>query len=169
MVTLEIYKADKGDKLEQARQLWKEYGDFLKERLGEFSCRQEFVEYFCAYEHEINNDLPGEYGSEMGCLLVAEHEGEPAGAVGLRNLGDGVCEMKRLFISPKYRGLGIGRALAQVIVDHGRNMDYTSIRLNTNRRMPEAEKLYRSLGFKDFEPYEHFSIDGMVYLELKLK
>ncbi len=165
----EVYQIDSGDDLEQARQLWKEYGDFLKERLGEFSRRPEFVEYFRAYEHEIDHELLGDYGPEGGCLLVANCEGELVGALGLRNMGDGICEMKRLFVRPKLRGMGIGKALAKVVVEHDRNMGYTSMRLNTNRRMPEAEKLYRWLGFKDIEPYEHFTIDGMVFLELNLK
>ena len=58
--------------------------------------------------------------------------------------------------------------LVEAVIEQGRNISYTSMRLNTNRRMPEAQKLYRSLGFEDIEPYEHFEVDGMVFMELKL-
>ena len=168
MTMIEIYQVDNADKLEQARILWREYAEFLRSCFRERAELPDFKEYFQNYEKEIANHLPGRFGPPTGCLLLAKYKGNPAGCVGLMDLGNDICEMRRLFVRPEFRRVGIGRALAEAIVKQGRNMGYSSMRLNTNRRMPEAEKLYRSLGFTDIEPYEHFEVDDMVYLELKL-
>jgi putative acetyltransferase len=165
---LEIIRAESGEALEQARILWREFAEFLKGCFHERAELFDFREYLQNYEKEIANHLPGRFGPPAGCLLLVKYKGSPAGCVGLMELDDGVCEMRRLFVRAEYRGLGIGKALAEAVIERGRNIGYTSMRLNTNRRMPEAEKLYRSLGFKDIEPYEHFEVDGMVYLELRL-
>jgi len=164
----EILKAESGDNLEQARILCREYAEFLKSCFHERVELPSFKEYFKNYEQEIDNYLPGRFCHPKGCLLLAKNKGKPAGCVGLMDLGNSICEMRRLFVRPKYRGLGIGRALAKAIVEQGRNMGYALIRLNTNRRMPVADKLYRSLGFKEIAPYEHFEVDGMIFMELKL-
>ena len=81
------------------------------------------------------------------------------------DLGNGICEMRRLFIKPEFRRLGIGKALIETAIECARRIDYKIIRLNTNKRMAPAEKLYRSYGFRDIEPYEQFDVDGMVFLE----
>lgn len=159
---------ESGENLEQVRILWREYGEFLKSCFHERSHLPAFEEYFRNYEQEIANFLPGSYGTDKGCLLLAVKDGKPAGCVGLRDVGGGICELKRLFVRPKYRGLGIGKALANAVIEHGRNLGYTSIRLDSNRRMAGAEKLYRSLGFKEISPYEHFDVDGMIFMEMKL-
>jgi ribosomal protein S18 acetylase RimI-like enzyme len=80
-----------------------------------------------------------------------------------------MCEIKRLFVRPQHRGLGIAKALAKAVIEQGKLKGFASIRLNTNHRMPTAIGLYRTLGFKDIAPYEHFEVDGMVYLELSLR
>jgi len=165
---IKIYQVNNGEILEQVRILWREFAEFLKSRFQERAELPDFKEYFQNYEQEIANHLPGRFGPPTGCLLLAKYQGNPAGCVGLMDLGDGVCEMRRLFVRPKFRRLGIGEALANAVIEQGRSIGYTSMRLNTNRRMSEAEKLYRSLGFKDIEPYEHFEVEGMIYMELKL-
>ena len=165
---IEIYQVDNVDKLEQARTLWKGFGDFLKNCLGEYSYRPAFIEYFRAYKQEINHHLPGEYEPPEGCLMLAMYQGESVGSVGLRKLDESICEMRRLFVRPEFRGLGIGRTLAEAIIEHGHILRYTAMRLNTNQRMTGAIEMYRSLGFIDIEPYEHFDIDGMCFLELKV-
>lgn len=165
---IEIYQVDNVDNLEQARILWREYAEFLKNRLQERAELPSFKEYFKNYEQEIANHLPGRFGPPGGCLLLAKNKGKPAGCVVLLDLGNNICEMRRLFVRPEFRRLGVGRALAKAIVEQGRNMGYALMRLNTNRRMPEADKLYRSLGFGEIEPYEYFEVDGMIFMELKL-
>jgi putative acetyltransferase len=165
---LKILNADSGEALEQTRILLQEFAEFLKICFREYTKLPDFKEYFQNYENEVENHLPGRFGPPAGCLLLAEYNGNPAGCVGLTDLGDGVCEMRRLFVRAEYRGLGIGKALANAAIERGRNIGYTSIRLSTNRRMPEAEKMYRSMEFKEIESYEHFEVDGMTYFELKL-
>ncbi len=164
---LEICKVENSEQLEQVRILWREFADLLKSRLHEYLEGPSFKEYMKNYEHEIAHLLPGRFGPPKGCLLLAKHKSETAGCVGLMDLGDGICEMRRLYIKPKYRRLGIGKTLAKAIIEQGRKMGYVSMRLNTNKKMLGAEQLYRSLGFTDIEPYEYFEIDCMVFLELK--
>jgi putative acetyltransferase len=165
---LEILKVENGRNLEQVRILWFEFAELLKSCLHEYLERPSFKEYMENYEAEVANRLPGRFSPPAGCLLLAQNHGEPAGCVGLMDLGDGICEMRRLFVKPKFRKSGIGRALAQAVIEQGRVKNYTAMRLNTNKRMTGAVELYRSLGFSDIEPYEHFDIDCMYFLELKL-
>jgi len=165
----QIIEVQTDDELEHVRTLWREYGDFLKICFAERAHLSEFKEYHRNYEQEIASSLPGSYGSDSGCLLLAEYSGEPAGCVGLRDLGDCVCEMKRLFVKPQYRGLGIGKTLAKALLEQSKLKGYKSMRLDTNQRMPAAIGLYRTLGFRDIAPYEYFDVDGMVYLELPLR
>jgi len=166
---LEIVKVENGRNLEQVRILWFEFAELLKSRLHGYLERPSFKEYMENYKHEVAHHLPGRFGPPAGCLLLAEHEGKPVGCVGLMDLGDGICEMRRLFVKPKFRRLGIGKALAEAIIERGRTKKYAAMRLNTNKKMTGAVELYRSLGFEDIEPYEHFDIDCMFFLELKLR
>ena len=114
-------------------------------------------------------ELPGEYSSPRGRILVAEKEGETIGCVALRDLGEGVCEMKRLYVRPAFRGGGIGRSLAEEIVRIAKQEGYEKMRLDTLASMKTAIALYRSMGFRDIEPYRFNPICGAVYLELNLR
>jgi putative acetyltransferase len=165
---LKIITANSGENIEQVRMLWREYGIFLK---GCFPERKELpavIRYFENYEQEISNNLPGRFGLPMGCLLLARYQTKPAGCVGLMDLGDSICELRRLFVKPEYRRLGVGKALIEAAIEHAKRIGYNRLWLNTNKRMATAEKLYRSYGFRDIEPYEQFDVDGMVFLELTL-
>jgi ribosomal protein S18 acetylase RimI-like enzyme len=128
-------------------------------------------EYFGeAFERELAG-LPGKYGPPDGALLLAYYDGAPAGCVALRNLGDGSCEMKRLFVGEKFHGLGIGRRLALAIVEEGRRLGYTKMLLDTSWRQKEAQRLYESIGFKECEPYYAMTEEvrnWLVFKELKL-
>lgn len=165
---LKILKVENGRNLEQVRVLWFEFAELLKSCLHEYVERPSFKEYMENYEAEVANHLPGRFSPPTGCLLLAEYKNQAAGCVGLMDLGDCICEMRRLFVKPKFRRLGIGRALAEAVIEQGRAKNYTAMRLNTNKKMTGAVELYRSLGFRDIEPYEHFDIDYMYFLELKL-
>lgn len=114
--------------------------------------------------------FPGEYGPPCGVFLLAEQDGRAAGCVGLRRIADGVCEMKRLFVRPAFRGLGIGRALAEAIIDAARSMGYHTMRLDTiEDRMPEAVNLYRSFGFKNIPAYNEHPVQCTAWMELDLR
>ena len=111
--------------------------------------------------------FPGGYAPPGGALLLAERDGEVVGAVGLRDRGDGTCEMKRLYLKPEARRGGLGRRLVLAIVEEGRRLGYRAMRLDTMPSMAEALALYRSLGFREIPPYyEGNPVPGAIYLEL---
>ncbi len=114
--------------------------------------------------------LPGEYATPRGRLLLAFTDTLIAGSVALRDLDNGVCEVRRLFVRPQARGLGLGRALMTTVMAEARIAGYPAIRLETLETMCEAQALYRSLGFVEIAPYrpptsEH---DRTVSMELTL-
>ena len=115
------------------------------------------------WEHELA-ELPGKYSPPKGSLLIAYHDNKPAGCVALRNLGDGVCEMKRMFIPTHLRGLGIGRVLADQIMADARKAGYRRMRLDTSKRQTEAMRLYERSGFKKIAPYYPLSDDLKAWL-----
>ncbi len=112
--------------------------------------------------------LPGDYASPCGVLLLAWNGQSPAGCVALRPLSHGVCEMKRLFVRPAFRGTGLGRGLAESVVGAARDRGYLSMRLDTIASMKEAVSLYESLGFVRTEPYCHNPLPGAMFMELVL-
>ncbi len=105
-----------------------------------------------AFEAELR-DLPGAYAPPRGSLLVAFADDTPAGCVALRDLGEGCCEMKRMFVQTARRGMGIGRRLADAVVADGRAAGYRRMRLDTGPRQTAAIALYESLGFRRISPY----------------
>ena len=114
-------------------------------------------------------DFPASYLPPGGALLLATHAERLAGSIAMRALDDRVCEMKRLYLRPEFRGLGIGRKLAVAIMDTARGMDYQRMRLDTLPGMDDAQRLYHALGFKQIEPYYENPIPGTRYLELDLR
>ena len=125
---------------------------------------------FQNYEKELA-ELPGQYAPSSGRLLLAlDDAGRAAGCAALRDLGNGVCEMKRLFVRPEYRGQRLGWQLAEMILNDARSIGYERIRLDTlPGKMDRAIAMYRVLGFKDIEPYYHNPVASATFMELKLK
>lgn len=123
----------------------------------------------CFQNFDLELDtLPGAYAPPDGTIVVAYADGEPAGCAALRKIGDGVCEMKRLYVRPEHRGEGIGRSLAEEIVARARGIGYATMRLDTLESMTEANALYRSIGFKKCAPYCYNPCEHPVYMELPL-
>ena len=115
--------------------------------------------------------LPGKFSRPTGRLLIAHDQDRAAGCVALRDLGAGTCEMKRMFVYPDFHGKGIGRALAEAIIGHAKEIGYTRMRLDTGARQIEAQTLYRSLGFRIVAPYYELPDDlraWLVFMELDL-
>jgi len=142
--------------LPEVRALFREYADSLGVDLS-----------FQDFDRELAS-LPGEYVPPRGTLLLVEHEGAVAGCVALRPLGPEVCEMKRLFVRPAFRGARLGRTLAEGILAEARRIGYARMRLDTLPSMGEAIGLYERLGFTDIPPYRHNPIPGTRFLERAL-
>jgi putative acetyltransferase len=123
-----------------------------------------------SYEHvpEECARLPGEYAPPRGALLLALAEGAPAGCIALRPLDVDVCEMKRVYLRPAWRGRGIGRALAVSIVESARRIGYRRMRLDTIPAMKPAIALYRSMGFRVIAPYRAIPTACAFFMELDL-
>jgi putative acetyltransferase len=138
--------------------------------------RSLFIEYaewldvdlcFQGFDEEMES-FPGRYAPPEGILLLARVDGSAAGAVGLRPIGDGVCEMKRMYVRPPWRSLKIGRKLAERVIDEARRIGYRVMQLDTLERLTAAEALYRSLGFRRIDAYYENPLDGVRYYELDL-
>lgn len=117
-------------------------------------------------------DLPGEYGAPRGALLMAKVDGVMAGCCALRPLDSSdyanAAEMKRLYVRSDYRGLGLGRQLAEAILDTARIAGYDSVLLDTLDGMEVARAMYEDLGFKEIPPYYHNPLSGAHYLKVDL-
>jgi ribosomal protein S18 acetylase RimI-like enzyme len=114
------------------------------------------------------DSLPGPYAPPRGRLLVVRYDGESAGCVALRALGDDAGEVKRLYVRERFRGVGLARALVQEVIDVARAAGYTTLRLDTHRSMIPAQALYRSFGFTEIAPYWDHPVPDVVFFELSL-
>jgi putative acetyltransferase len=126
---------------------------------------------FQNFEGELD-DLPGEYAEPRGALLIATVDGTPAGCCALRPLDTvdyaNACEMKRLFVRPEFRRLGLGRQLAEEVMELARMAGYDCLLLDTLNDMETARALYQELGFEEIPPYYFNPIEGAHYLKVQL-
>ena len=154
---MRLFAASTQEDIDHARTLFEEYAASL----GFSLCFQNF-------DQELKN-LPGDYAPPHGRLLLATDEDQLAGCIALRQLAPGICEMKRLFVRPAYRGSGLGRLLAQSIIDEASKLGYTHMRLDTiPGKMDKAIALYRALGFVEIGPYCDNPVAGAKFMELEL-
>ncbi len=158
---IELRRPTTPDDLADAVRVFREYAASLDVDL----CFQNF-------EAELAS-LPGEYAAPGGQLIVAYVDGKLAGCGALRPLTDAdyanACEMKRLFVRPGCRGLGLGRILAKALFDEARRAGYSAMLLDTLDDMEAARELYQSLGFVEIPPYYFNPIPGAHYLKAELK
>jgi ribosomal protein S18 acetylase RimI-like enzyme len=123
------------------------------------------------FDQEIA-DLPGAYGAPRGTLLLAHVDGVVAGCCALRPLDasdyPGAAEIKRLYVRRPFRGFGLGRSLAEAILDAARLAGYACVVLDTLSDMEAARALYEDLGFTEIPPYYHNPIAGAHYLKVDL-
>ena len=156
-VKLRVLGAEDTAELDQVRQFFRNYAAWL----GVDLCFQGFGEEMTS--------LPGTYAAPEGRLFFAEHDGQPAGCVGLRRFSEGVCEMKRLYVEPAFRGLGIGRELVLAVIRAAKDLGYRRILLDTLPAMRIAVKLYREMGFTEAPAYYPTPVEGTIFLSLDLE
>lgn len=156
-VSLRVLGADDRAEIEYVRQFFRNYLGWLGVNLD----YQNFGEEMAS--------LPGAYSAPTGRLFFAEVDGKPAGCVGIRPFTDGVCEMKRLYVEPELRGMGVGRELALAGIKVAKTLGYRKILLDTLPAMRIAVKLYRELGFKEAPAYYQTPVEGAMFLSLDLE
>ena len=152
-----IIRATEAIHIQEIRILFREYQHYLDVDLG-----------FQDFEDELAS-LPGDYRLPGGILLLAKVGNRIAGCVALRNLGKNICEMKRLYVRPGFRGLRIGKRLAEAVIEEAITIGYSHMRLDTLDSLTKAMQLYASLGFKRVPPYYPNPLQGVVYWELDLR
>jgi ribosomal protein S18 acetylase RimI-like enzyme len=155
-MSVEIAPALGPGDIEEIRLLFVEYAASLGFDLG-----------FQNFDEEMAG-LPGAYAPPGGRLLLAHAGDAVAGGVGLRPLGPEICEMKRLYVRPRFRAIKAGRRLAEAAIEEARAAGYGAMRLDTLPTMEAAAGLYRALGFKQIAPYYDNPIHGVRYYELDL-
>jgi len=156
--TVDLIEVEYGPQLDDIRELFLEYARSL-----------DFDLCFQNFDKELR-ELPGEYARPEGRLILCRVQEAPAGCIALKPLGDGICEMKRLFVRPQFRGKGLGLTLGRRIVDEARHIGYKAMRLDTIAgKMESAIALYRSLGFEEIPPYYDNPIPNAAYFELDLR
>lgn len=160
MPVIELATADSAPQMDEARTIFREYAAGL----GVDLCFQNFEEELAG--------LPGEYAAPRGALLLARVDGALAGCCALRPLDSAdypnAAEMKRLYVRKAFRGFGLGRQLAEAVLDVARQAGYDCVLLDTLDDMEAARALYEDLGFEDIPPYYHNPIAGAHYLKADL-
>ncbi len=155
---LQALQVESPEQIAAIRELFLEYA----QSLGFSLCFQSF-------DQELA-ELPGDYAAPEGRLLLATCEGQSAGCVALHKLDHEICEMKRLYVRPEFRGKGLGKILAERIIGEAHQIGYKQLRLDTvEPLMHTAVKMYRTLGFREIAPYRPNPIEGALYMEISLE
>lgn len=157
---IQLITPESVEEWQETRRVLREYADSLGLDLG-----------FQGFEEELA-ELPGAYAQPGGLMLLATVEGAIAGSGAFRPLLDAdypnACEMKRLFVRPAFRRFGLGRILAQALMDRATEAGYSSMLLDTLDDMEAARGLYESLGFVEVPPFYFNPIPGAHYLKAEL-
>jgi ribosomal protein S18 acetylase RimI-like enzyme len=158
--TYRLVEADTTARYQAARALIEEYAVQVGASMGVDLCFQNLA-------GELDQ-LPLMYGPPSGCLLLASRDEEWVGCCALRRFSDEVCEMKRLYIKSSARGAQLGRLLTERLITRARTLGYGRMVLDTLEDMIAAQRLYRSLGFRQTTPYYFNPLAGVSYMELDL-
>jgi GNAT superfamily N-acetyltransferase len=122
---------------------------------------------FQNFDHELQH-FTTEYAPPTGAFILAEDADQYVACIGLRQFAEGIGEVKRLYVVPAARGLGLGRLLVERVIVVAREAGYSSLLLDTLPFMKEAQSLYVALGFKPTAPYRHNPVAGSAFLRLDL-
>jgi len=153
---MEVRVAESAGDVASVRQLWREYWE-------SFGLPMDFQ----GFGEELLG-LPGAYGREGGALLLATHNDELAGTIAMRRLNVTSGELKRLYVRPQFRGLGLARRLLEAVIERARVVRYECLYGDTLPVMMEALSLYERAGFDRVEAYSNAPTAGAIYLKLKL-
>lgn len=157
---IELFHPATAHDMDAVRDIFREYASTLSVDL----C-------FQGFEAELSA-LPGDYAAPRGALLLARVDGAVAGCCALRPMDSSdypnASEMKRLYVRKAFRGFGLGRQLAEAILDEARLAGYSSVLLDTLDEMEAARALYEDLGFQEIPPYYHNPHAGAHYLKVDL-
>ena len=144
------------EELEEVREIFIEYADFLKVDL----CFQDF-------EKELQT-LHQVYFPPLGCIILAKENEHVLGCIALKPIAEGICEMKRLYVRPEARGSSLGKKLVNELIEFAKKAGYKTMKLDTITSLKEAISLYRSKGFVETEPYVYNPLSEVLYFELTL-
>jgi putative acetyltransferase len=142
--------------LEQVREIFIEYAEFLKVDL----CFQNFEKELQTL-HEV-------YSPPKGCIILAKEEEKVVGCIALKPIEESVCEMKRLYVRPIGRGKNLGRKLVEELIIFAKKSGYKTMKLDTLTTLTYAVELYRSMGFIETKPYVYNPLNEVLYFELTL-
>ena len=164
---LKIFSVETNEDLEVVKQLFTVYADYIFELLCPHSLS--LAERLKMKALNEANNLPGEYVLPQGCILLAEFEEKIAGCIAVSEIAGNVCELKRLYVKPQCRRMGIGRKLTEAIIKKAIQLKYERMRLDTNNFFIGAKPLYRSFGFTETGHIEGSPLKNSVHMELKLE
>lgn len=144
------------DELEEVREIFIEYAEFLQVDL----CFQDF-------ENELQT-LHQVYFPPLGCIILAKEENQTLACIALKPIGEGICEMKRLYVRPQARGKALGKQLVEELIEFAKKAGYKTMKLDTISSLKAAINLYQSKGFVKTEPYVYNPLSDVLYFELTL-
>jgi putative acetyltransferase len=160
---MQIIQVKSEIELQQTKELFREYFEFLRHDHGLDISYQGIDDELAA--------LPGHFAPPSGRLVLAVNSGIPMGCAALRPLEEEICELKRMYVRPEFRGQGVGKELAKQLIQEARDIGYKVMRLDTGNFLAAALGLYQSLGFKTIEPYNEVpeELRGIaIFMELEL-
>ena len=164
----EIVVATTDDDYAAFGDLIREYWAWLQTRYSDLPGFIDAVGGHQALDAELGS-LREIYGPPAGLVLLARREDLVVGGIAYRHLGDGACEMKRLFVPDRFQGAGTGRKLCQALIDASRANGYQVMRLDTGFQNEEALRMYESLGFSECPPYHDYPADLATHLRFMEK
>jgi len=165
-----ILPAETDEQFQYVRELIAEYVAWDISRTTELGLdATELMDFQYGQGHDA---IPGDFAPPAGCLLLATHDGNVAGCGAFHMLEPSICEMKRVYVRPQFRGLGIGRRLASTLISTAADAGYSLMRLETVTFMEGAISLYEFLGFRTCDPYYVIPVAFRpitVFMELDLR
>lgn len=153
MENIDIRVARGDGDMDIAREMFREYQQWL----GVDLCFQDFDDELAS--------LPGCYAAPAGEIFIASEGDSVAGVVAVRPVGEGRSEMKRLYVRDPWKGIGLGRRLAELVVDYAKKQGYRTMVLDTLPHLHAAISIYERMGFKKTQPYYENPLPGVVYME----